>query len=227
MNNIEDVLAFTIASNEEKNHNIFAIETRDGIGRTIVATESVDELGKTLICEKTLITWTVDNWFEFIENFLESSNEIKNLILDMYVPPDNGNIMQNAKTFTMALEYSYSRFAELGRQRTTKLIAIGMGNSYVYHLPRTSPTNLRVYDLTSTSSNRVVEKCDFTGGISALFAFGSQLSHSCLPNVVMSSSGISNGCIHYIVVRPIKAGDMVCISYLDMKDNLDYKVCDH
>jgi len=145
------------------------IESRDGLGRIVVANAPVTVLGSIIIREKPVLVWKTGDWMDYLDHFLDSSDEVKRIVLDMFAPPEDSTTMREAHTTASRLKMIYPRAAECEFTVIRKLIGIANTNAHEY------------YGTTSDSYREVV--VSFVGerissGKSALFAFGSKVAHS-------------------------------------------------
>jgi SET domain len=195
-----DLFSKLVILDDKDAKSITRIENRDGIGRVVVCRENIDSIGTILIREKPLIVWQTDDMDDFLEAFVSASAEDKEIALDMFTPSFKSSIMLKSSSIAQSLSF---RHHNLPFETIHKLVGVIEINAHEYYGHRDSQ-----YAEVTTFASRL------SSGRTALFAFGSKVSHSCFPNVSYSSK-TQDGCLEYKVIRTIKKGETVSFSYIE------------
>jgi hypothetical protein len=176
------------------------IGTRPGMGRVVIATRDMDVLGAKLIREKPALVWSEHDWPEFLQKFQDSTPSRQRAVLDMFHPPLSSEAILPLRGQAQRLA-ARSSIGDV--DLVHKLLAIVETNCHQY------------YGYADIAYAEVIGFQRPTGPTtSALFVYGSKVAHSCLPNTAYSSK-TTDGCLEYMLIRPLKEGDSVTFSYLE------------
>ncbi|CAB9509538.1 expressed unknown protein [Seminavis robusta] len=191
-------LKFFLARLQDNELDPTSIETSESLGRYVVARRDFSDLGTVIFREKPMVVHSDNDLRQLYDGYLNATDHTKQLILDMYTPPSNSALMLQAAMMSGLSALGYRRAAELGPQKMTKLAGASMTNSFAYY-----GRPLQYTEITQATTRKKA----------ALLAYGSKLAHSCAPNTIQFSK-TSDGYMHFKVIRPIKSGDSLSISYI-------------
>mgnify|MGYP005855143581 CR=1 FL=1 len=182
------------------------IQKSSGVGRYAVANRSFDVLYETIIREKPALVWQSENYSDYIRRYDAASPSTKEVILDMYHPPLSHP--SSAKSNILGEYLCKSEDISHPVDLVCKLLVIAFSNAHEYwgYSGTVTCDSLTAYEQIGYDKR-------ITASRSALFAYGSKISHSCDPNVTYTSK-TPDGALEYKVVRPINSGDPVTFSYL-------------
>jgi hypothetical protein len=196
-----DLASFLVppAPGGDSHTKVVRLATHEDLGRIVIATVPYDDIGRPILRERPLLSWSRGS-SNLFNAFLEAPSHVKDIVLDMFTPPANSTLMLQAAAIAGTCAVTYPRASTLGRETMTKLIGVEMANAHAYY----GREDLQYFEHIGgpTGAER-----------SALFAYGSKVAHSCLPNVAYNSK-TSDGCLEYQVIRPINVGDMITMSYV-------------
>ena len=166
------------------------------LGRTTVATRSFDTLYVPVLRERPAIICASGDYLGYLEQFLNSSEDVQMGILDCFAQPLDSPMGQSL------VEPAKLMF----------LLGVLDDFNLIHRLLSIYATNAHQYkDISDKVNTGADEKDDAIG---CLPIFGSKINHCCNGGNVGYSAHASDGCVEYTVIQPIQKDDTVTFTYL-------------
>ena len=189
------------------------ISSIEGLGRTLKAARSFN-VGDIVLEEKPLLIYPSKDLLQMLALFSQLENDEKEKLLDFHSYTD----CEQARfgEFRRELEHLSQLLATERYQIVLK--SINLSEAIAFRLMSISHINSHSFaGVQLPLKERFSVLADSTE-YSAFFAYGSKAAHSCAPNCNYSSKN-SNGSLVYYAIRPIKEGDIISFSYLNLFGN--------
>ena len=165
------------------------------LGRVTIATRSFERLYVPILREKPAIVCRSSDYMDYMEQFLQCPEEVQIGILDC---------------FHQSLEESTMGKSLVEPAKLLFLLGVLDDFTLIHKLLSIYATNAHQYKENSSSD----DADDTDTDTSALPIFGSKLPHSCTGGNVGYASHAPDGCVEYMVIKPIENGDIVSFTYL-------------
>jgi hypothetical protein len=189
----------------------------EGIGRTLQATRSFS-VGDIVLEEKPLLVYPSDDLQQMLILYSQLADGDKETLLDFqsYTGCERARFSE----FRRELDHLNQLLATESYQRVLK--SIKLSESIAFRLMSISHINSHSFTGVQLPLKESFSPSGDSRDYSAFFAYGSKAAHSCAPNCNYSSKNI-NGSLVYYAIRPIKEGDIISFSYLDLFGNPTYR----
>lgn len=185
----------------------------EGIGRTLQATKSFT-VGDIVLEEKPLLVYPSDDLKQMLILFAQLADEDKETLLDFQSYTD----CEQARfgEFKRELDHLNQLLATESYQRALK--SVNLNESIAFRLLSISHINSHSFTGVQLPLKESFSPIADSPEYSAFFTYGSKAAHSCAPNCNYSSKN-RQGSLVYYAIRPIKAGDIISFSYLNLFGN--------
>lgn len=183
--------------------NISVIDSGTDLGRVVVAKRDIAP-GEVVLHEDPLLIWRDDGAgdekdISMMQAFARASPATREALLGLYHPPLSSAEGERAQEHAEMLVHD--RGIEVAVEKVQRLLMIHACSTHNFR---------RVEDFDGPSEVIYATGTEIAGNYAALFAIGSQVEHSCLPNAVYRSS---SGHLLYLAARAIRAGKRVSFAY--------------
>lgn len=189
----------------------YVLSYHDELGRVLVSTKEYN-IGDIVLKEKSLIVY--NSLIELVSKSLELSSNDRELLYDMYhrdFQLDNLPIFEECRDFLVQSFNSIKSEISIDNKNLLSEISI----DDVYKLIAISNFNCHNFVGSNTGYAEVTNPTDSMNKRSALFYFGSKLSHSCEPNCSYTSKVIDGDVLMYRAIKKISEGDILSFSYIN------------